>query len=184
MAATRGSAFTTNKKNMVRSDYILLLLACHDFCFVTKGGRECLNTVHNTALKDEEGCCMGSVYSNCCHCSQDCYALVCHHWQHSSIMSACLHPSHPPTTHTHHRELSGAWFAARSFLSSGWAALYRVSGENDVYMQLVIFPIVTNVVFVLVNSFFAFLDLTGRPAFLVKYKIQEAKALPVSTHSR
>ena len=34
--------------------------------------------------------------------------------------------------------------------------------------------------FVLVNSFFAFLDLTGKPEFLVKYKIQEEKSVPVS----
>ncbi len=155
-----------------------MLLALHDLFSVTKGGGECLNTVHNTALKNEEGCCMGGICSNYCHCSQDCSALVCHYWQRLSIMSACLHIL-PPT----HRELSGAWFTARSLLSSGWAALYRVSGENDVYMQLVIFPIATNFMFVLVNSFFAFLDLTGKPAFLVKYKIQEAKALPVSIHS-
>jgi hypothetical protein len=35
-------------------------------------------------------------------------------------------------------------------------------------------------VFVLTNSFFAVLDLTGRPSFLLKYKIQEEKTIPVS----
>lgn len=35
-------------------------------------------------------------------------------------------------------------------------------------------------VFVLANSFFAVLDLTGRPSFLLKYKIQEEKTIPVS----
>ena len=36
------------------------------------------------------------------------------------------------------------------------------------------------VVFVLSNVFFAFVDLTGMPAFLLKYKIQEEKSVPVS----
>ena len=35
-------------------------------------------------------------------------------------------------------------------------------------------------VFVAVNSFFAVLDLTGRPACLLRYKIQEEKTVPVS----
>ncbi len=34
--------------------------------------------------------------------------------------------------------------------------------------------------FLVVNSFFAILDLTGRPEWLVKYKIQDEKTLPVS----
>ncbi len=34
--------------------------------------------------------------------------------------------------------------------------------------------------FIVVNSFFAILDLTGRPEWLVKYKIQDEKTLPVS----
>ena len=32
---------------------------------------------------------------------------------------------------------------------------------------------------VIANSFFAVLDLTGRPSWLVKYKIQEEKTVPV-----
>lgn len=35
-------------------------------------------------------------------------------------------------------------------------------------------------VFVVANSFFAVLDLTGQPSFLLKYKIQEEKTIPVS----
>lgn len=34
--------------------------------------------------------------------------------------------------------------------------------------------------FVVANSFFAVLDLTGRPSFLLRYKIQEEKTVPVS----
>ena len=36
------------------------------------------------------------------------------------------------------------------------------------------------VIFVLANAFFTVLDLTGKPEFLLKYKIQEDKAVPVS----
>ena len=35
-------------------------------------------------------------------------------------------------------------------------------------------------VFAISNSFFAVLDLTGKPEFLIKYKIQEDKNVPVS----
>jgi len=34
-------------------------------------------------------------------------------------------------------------------------------------------------VFVVVNFFFAVVDLTGKPEFLLKYKIQEEKTVPV-----
>lgn len=33
--------------------------------------------------------------------------------------------------------------------------------------------------FILSNVFFIFLDLTGKPEFLLKYKIQEEKGIPV-----
>ena len=34
-------------------------------------------------------------------------------------------------------------------------------------------------VYVVVNFFFAVIDITGKPEFLLKYKIQEEKAVPV-----
>ncbi len=97
-----------------------------------------------------------------------------------ALQSLMCTTDYPCTSYT--RELSGAWSATRSVLSSCWAAVYRATGENDMVVYLVVFPLVTNVVFVFVNSFFAVLDLTGKPAFLVKYKIQEAKTVPVSVH--
>ena len=36
------------------------------------------------------------------------------------------------------------------------------------------------IVFLVGNTFFAFLDLTGKPAALLKYRIQEEKTVPVS----
>ena len=44
-------------------------------------------------------------------------------------------------------------------------------------------PLIGIAAFVLVNLPFAFLDLTGRPRALLKYKIQEEKPVPVSVHS-
>ena len=36
------------------------------------------------------------------------------------------------------------------------------------------------IMFVACNAFFGVLDLTGKPEFLLKYKIQEARSVPVS----
>lgn len=41
-------------------------------------------------------------------------------------------------------------------------------------------PIIGVLAFLIVNLPFAFLDLTGRPRTLLKYKIQEEKPVPVS----
>ena len=78
------------------------------------------------------------------------------------------------------RQLSGVWTTTGSSISNAWAALYHAFGENDfaMYMILAVFSQIS--VFIVVNSFFAFLDLTGKPEWLVKYKIQEAKTVPVS----
>ena len=38
-----------------------------------------------------------------------------------------------------------------------------------------------NITFTLCNSFLAFVDLTGKPEFMLKYKIQEDKNVPVSS---
>ena len=40
--------------------------------------------------------------------------------------------------------------------------------------------VVSNIVFVVGNVFFAFVDLTGQPTFMLKYKIQKDKNVPVS----
>lgn len=39
------------------------------------------------------------------------------------------------------------------------------------------------IVYVASNAFFTYLDLTGKPAALLKYKIQEEKGVPVSGHA-
>ena len=43
-------------------------------------------------------------------------------------------------------------------------------------------PLAGFIVFVVVNLLFGFLDLTGRPRALLKYKIQENKPVPVSKY--
>ena len=36
--------------------------------------------------------------------------------------------------------------------------------------------------YVLCNAFFVFMDITGRPNWIIKYKIQKDKNIPVSIH--
>ena len=43
--------------------------------------------------------------------------------------------------------------------------------------------VIPMIVYLASNIFFTYLDLTGRPAALLKYKIQEEKAVPVSWDS-
>ena len=39
--------------------------------------------------------------------------------------------------------------------------------------------VIYNVVFILANAFFTFVDVTGYPSFMLQYKIQEDKNVPV-----
>ena len=41
-----------------------------------------------------------------------------------------------------------------------------------------------NAVFILANAFFTFVDITGRPSFMLQYKIQEDKNVPVRKTNR
>lgn len=48
------------------------------------------------------------------------------------------------------------------------------------YIYNVATPLMGLVLFISCNAFFAFLDLTGKPQVLMKYKIQDNKNVPVS----
>ena len=74
----------------------------------------------------------------------------------------------------HEFSTSHSMYARTRLGSIDESVLYCIAGS-----VLAIF-----VVFVVTNSFLAVLDLTGRPAFLVKYKIQEEKTVPVSKSIR
>jgi len=77
----------------------------------------------------------------------------------------------------------------KMFITSLWGTLYQLCGEDDyvigVYGEVTevggglhrdcIFVgslVLTTSVYVFVNLFYFIMDLTGRPAFLYKYKIQ------------
>ena len=50
---------------------------------------------------------------------------------------------------------------------------------NTLVMLPSVTPVVFIAVFILGNAFYAFVDLTGKPAWVLKYKIQEEKDVPV-----
>ena len=98
------------------------------------------------------------------------------------------------------RHLEQFWGASKAFFSDKWTYVYQLSGENDfvmyvlgkfhysnILLQLIFIIIgtqmITIIVFWTANSLFMFLDLTGRPQYLHKYKIQDDKNIPVSLYS-
>ena len=75
-------------------------------------------------------------------------------------MHAHMHIAHIHTTHTHtHTHIHTLTHSPGSVLAGA-------------------------VAYVLANAFFAYVDLTGQPAFLLKYKIQEDKDVPVSINHK
>ena len=62
--------------------------------------------------------------------------------------------------------------------------MYAMCALNlDVASSCVGSSVIPMIVYLASNIFFTYLDLTGRPAALLKYKIQEEKAVPVSWDS-
>ncbi|XP_065885109.1 fatty acid hydroxylase domain-containing protein 2-like [Dysidea avara] len=62
--------------------------------------------------------------------------------------------------------------SCRMVITSLWGAVYRLFGEDDYVIAVYGSFILSVSVFVLINLFYGMMDLTGRPAFLYKYKIQ------------
>ncbi|XP_064636730.1 fatty acid hydroxylase domain-containing protein 2-like [Lineus longissimus] len=72
------------------------------------------------------------------------------------------------------------WGASADFWVRHWESLYiNWFLENNAALFILGTLIVTNGVFVLGNSFLVFLDLTGKPAFLLRYKVQEDQNVPM-----
>jgi methylsterol monooxygenase len=69
--------------------------------------------------------------------------------------------------------------STRSLATDAWVRIYELSGENDTLLFFCCM-LVELVTFLLSNIIFAILDLTGKPEFLFKYKIQESKNHPIS----
>lgn len=95
------------------------------------------------------------------------------------------------------RHLEQFWGASKAFFSDKWTYVYQLSGENDFIMyvlgkfyynnilvQLIFIVLgtqaITIIAFWTANLLFMLLDLSGRPQYLHKYKIQEEKNVPVS----
>ena len=105
-----------------------------------------------------------------------------------------------------HRNLEKFWGASGSFFTSVWGLVYRAHGENEFILwglgksecwcllqcgvKLKLKPVslgdvctgpwfMSNAVFILANVFFTFVDLTAWPKFMLRYKIQEDKNVPV-----
>ena len=96
------------------------------------------------------------------------------------------------------------WGASKAFFTEKWAYFYYNFGHENFFVTYFVgkftFPLPSNtpssspslfffssgttlygyIVYILVNVFFSIVDLTGKPAFLKKYKIQEDKNFPVS----
>lgn len=76
--------------------------------------------------------------------------------------------------------LERVWGASGTLWSSLWGMIYRAHGENDFILWVFGSVVMTDAVFILANVFFTFVDLTARPAFMLQYKIQEDKNVPVN----
>jgi methylsterol monooxygenase len=72
------------------------------------------------------------------------------------------------------------WGASGSFFTSVWGLVYRAHGENEFILWGFGPWFMSNAVFILANVFFTFVDLTAWPKFMLRYKIQEDKNVPVS----
>lgn len=71
------------------------------------------------------------------------------------------------------------WGASGNYWQSKWEPIYDFFGGNDMLLGFTGILVISNGTFCAVNLFFAYLDLTGQPASLLKYKIQPDKNVPV-----
>ncbi|XP_050417708.1 fatty acid hydroxylase domain-containing protein 2 isoform X1 [Patella vulgata] len=71
------------------------------------------------------------------------------------------------------------WGASGDFWQSQWENVYYLLGSKDYMIGIVGTFLITTGIFWISNAFFMLLDLTGRPAFLLRYKIQPDKNVPL-----
>jgi methylsterol monooxygenase len=70
------------------------------------------------------------------------------------------------------------WYSSHSFWSYFWGTFYSLSGENDFVMVTLTTWLFSLGCYVLFNAVFTYVDLTGRPTWFIKYKIQEKVNTP------
>ncbi|XP_064608320.1 fatty acid hydroxylase domain-containing protein 2-like [Liolophura sinensis] len=71
------------------------------------------------------------------------------------------------------------WGASGDFWQRQWTFIYQLFGEDDVFIGIWGTLGFTTAVFWLANLLFLLIDITGKPAALIKYKIQQDKNIPV-----
>ncbi|XP_025087115.1 fatty acid hydroxylase domain-containing protein 2-like [Pomacea canaliculata] len=64
-----------------------------------------------------------------------------------------------------------------------WDSVYELFGRDAFFTSVVGTVVFTSAVFWLINIFFIVLDVTGKPAVLLRYKVQPDKNRPVSSDS-
>ncbi|XP_035659138.1 fatty acid hydroxylase domain-containing protein 2-like [Branchiostoma floridae] len=75
--------------------------------------------------------------------------------------------------------VQGLWKASDSFWQHQWGLVYDLFGEDEHLLGTLGTLLVPSLVFWLVNGFLLVVDMTGQPAALLRYKIQEEKNVPV-----
>lgn len=71
------------------------------------------------------------------------------------------------------------WGASGDYWQSNWEYVYDLFGGNEMSLALWATVIISCSVFWFFNALLMILDLTGRPQYLLRYKIQEGKNQPV-----
>eukprot|EP00116_Pleurobrachia_bachei_P007535 sb/3467797/ len=71
------------------------------------------------------------------------------------------------------------WGASHDFWGELWDRIYDLFGRNDHLVHHLGSAISYTACFVVFNAVFLFCDITGKPSWLLKYKVQEGKNEPV-----
>ncbi|XP_052078570.1 fatty acid hydroxylase domain-containing protein 2-like isoform X1 [Mytilus californianus] len=71
------------------------------------------------------------------------------------------------------------WGASGNFWQNLWDSVYDLFGRNDLAVGVIGTILFTNGVIWGANALLLILDATGKPGFLLKYKVQEDKNVPV-----
>ncbi|PVD34707.1 hypothetical protein C0Q70_05984 [Pomacea canaliculata] len=72
------------------------------------------------------------------------------------------------------------WGASGDFWQQKWEDIYELCGRDAFFLGVFGTTVFSLLVFWLSNAFLMFLDVTGKPAVLLRYKIQPNKNMPLS----
>lgn len=71
------------------------------------------------------------------------------------------------------------WGASHDFWGGLWQGIYKMFGNNDFLVHNLGSAVFTWMCFIVFNALFLCCDITGKPSWLLKYKVQEGKNQPV-----